>query len=171
MRKADLSYSKHRPTLLIEALDPSLAFALAVVGAGFSNSGHSFHLEMTKTKRIFAADQLKKINLSPAQSLGALQALLLYNIVGSFSENAERECSVFSERITKLTAASVAERELSRGYHRPLIQVRPLERSRTSSLAYRFLDSSFKTSLSHHRSPNTPQFRRLQSCWGSRTLN
>lgn len=51
---------QHRPTLFLEALDSALAFALAVVGAGFSNAGQAFHLEMTKQKRIFAAEQTKK---------------------------------------------------------------------------------------------------------------
>lgn len=86
--------SQHRPTLLIEAVDPSLAFALAVTGAAFSARGSSFSDRMTKTKREFGASHLKDETLGEEQAFGILQSLVLYNIIGSFHNNLERESSI-----------------------------------------------------------------------------
>ncbi|ORY91621.1 hypothetical protein BCR35DRAFT_72126 [Leucosporidium creatinivorum] len=93
----------HRPTLLIEAVDPSLAFALAVTGAAFSARGSSFSDRMTKTKREFGASHLKDTTLGEEQAFGILQSLVLYNIVGSFHSSHE-------------------QREFSRLYHPGLMQ-------------------------------------------------
>ncbi|ORY91638.1 hypothetical protein BCR35DRAFT_298884 [Leucosporidium creatinivorum] len=95
----------HRPTISTCTMEPTLAFALAVAGAGFSNSSVSWHNEMVQVKRYFAAEHLKEAAslLSDDQGLGALQCLLLYNILGIFHEDEE-------------------QRALSLRYHPDLIQ-------------------------------------------------
>ncbi|GAA5942243.1 hypothetical protein JCM3775_001364 [Rhodotorula graminis] len=93
----------HRPSLDLKAIAPPLAFALSVVGAGLFESSKPFHNEMSHIKREFAAAELTHVVLHEDERLAAAQTLLLYQLVGCFSD-------------------SQAEREYSRRHHGLLIQ-------------------------------------------------
>ncbi|GAA5908129.1 hypothetical protein JCM8208_003698 [Rhodotorula glutinis] len=93
----------HRPSLDLKAIAPPLAFALSVVGAGLFESSKPFHDEMSHIKREFAAAELTHVVLHEDERVAAAQTLLLYQLVGCFSD-------------------SQAEREYSRRHHGLLIQ-------------------------------------------------
>ncbi|GAA6053391.1 hypothetical protein JCM3770_002301 [Rhodotorula araucariae] len=85
----------HRPTLVMTSIAPPLAFALSVVGAGFFQSSKKFFEEMTHIKRDFAADALTDVVLHADERVPAAQTLLLYQLVGCFSDSqAERDYSL-----------------------------------------------------------------------------
>ncbi|BGP41182.1 hypothetical protein JCM10449v2_005156 [Rhodotorula kratochvilovae] len=85
----------HRPTLVMTSIAPPLAFALSVVGAGFFESSKQFFDEMTHIKRDFAAEGLTDVVLHEDERVPAAQTLLLYQLVGCFSDSqAERDYSL-----------------------------------------------------------------------------
>ncbi|GAA6008788.1 uncharacterized protein JCM10292_004671 [Rhodotorula paludigena] len=82
----------HRPTISQMSIDPPLAFALSVVGAGYFASARSFFEQMTHKKREFSVEALSNIVLHPDERMPATQTLLLYATVGIFDDSqAERE--------------------------------------------------------------------------------
>lgn len=69
------------------SIDPPLAFALSVVGAGYFASARSFFEQMTHKKREFSVEALSNIVLHPDERMPATQTLLLYATVGIFDDS------------------------------------------------------------------------------------
>ncbi|GAA6022712.1 hypothetical protein JCM10207_008074 [Rhodosporidiobolus poonsookiae] len=93
----------HRPTLSMVELAPPFAFALSVVGAGLFQSDYAFHTELSHVKRIFAAEHLSEVIVHEEERMVRAQTLLLYNLVGAYSNSHE-------------------ERDFTRRYHPDLVQ-------------------------------------------------
>lgn len=70
----------HRGTMFQhEGMLSPLAFALAVGGAGFERTGHFFHEDMCRSKRMFAITHLGDLDFSFDEQVSAFQAFIIYN--------------------------------------------------------------------------------------------
>ncbi|GAA5983805.1 hypothetical protein JCM10908_005933 [Rhodotorula pacifica] len=76
----------HSPTLVMNTVEPTLAFALSVAGAGLFKSSTSFFDEMSRIKREFAAQNLEGTLMHYGERMAATQTLLLYQLLGAFSD-------------------------------------------------------------------------------------
>lgn len=64
---------QHSPTLVMNRVEPTFAFALSVAGAGLFETYTSFSNEMSRIKRDFAAEHLADAKLRHEELLAAVQ--------------------------------------------------------------------------------------------------
>lgn len=71
---ADLfSRQQHGPSIVLNTVEPTFAFALSVAGAGLFETHSSFFDEMSRIKREFAAEHLGSAKLGQDELLASVQ--------------------------------------------------------------------------------------------------
>ncbi|GAA5867432.1 hypothetical protein JCM3774_002902 [Rhodotorula dairenensis] len=81
----------HGPSIVLNTVEPTFAFALSVAGAGLFETHSSFFDEMSRIKREFAAEHLGTAKLGQDELLASVQTLLLYQLLGAFSKSTEEQ--------------------------------------------------------------------------------
>ncbi|GAA5959154.1 hypothetical protein JCM8115_005658 [Rhodotorula mucilaginosa] len=81
----------HGPSIVLNTVEPTFAFALSVAGAGLFETHSSFFDEMSRIKREFAAEHLGSAKLGQDELLASVQTLLLYQLLGAFSKSTEEQ--------------------------------------------------------------------------------
>lgn len=68
-----MSGRQHGPSIVLNTVEPTFAFALSVAGAGLFETHSSFFDEMSRIKREFAAEHLGSAKLGQDELLASVQ--------------------------------------------------------------------------------------------------